>query len=648
MKYLAYLIFLLISAKSFSQNTKDSIPEFGKIDKSELLKTACAYDKNAEAEVIFDTEEVECIEYPGSVFTRINHHIAIKIYKDKGLSEADIKLRYISYQNDENIKEIKAMTYNLDGSGKLVTTELDKKSIYGKPINKMIAEKIFTFPEVKTGSVIEYFYKEEGTVGTGLKNWNFQKSIPVRFSRYILSIPENIEISSQDICTLPVVSDFKKEHGNNIRIFSMQNIPALRDEPYITCEDDYLQRVESRPIAITYSNGQRTSLGRSWPSIVRELMEDPDFGQQLTRNIPRTDDLEDSLKKVAGSYEKMAMIFRYVRNNMVWNGRSNIWALNGVKSAWKEKKGTAGEVNLILINLLRDAGLEARPVLVSTRENGIINTLSPGFDQFDKVMAYVNIDDHNYVLDATDKYASPKLIPWEVMYSEGLIIEKYETYNWGWKLLWDEKQSFRDIIIIIASIDEKGEMAGNASIVNYDYSRARRLPDLKKGKDKFIDKYFTSQNPGIKVDSVSIENEETDTLPLVENLRFVKKLNSSGQYKYFTTNLFTGLEKNLFTADYRFSDIFFGANQDYTITAQINIPEGYVFDELPKNIKMMMPDTSIVLTRLLQVTDGVLSMRTRLEFKKPYYKVDDYQNFREFYKKLFEFLSEQIVIKKKD
>jgi len=95
-KYLATLFTLFWGINSFSQNQKDSIPEFGKIDKSELLRTTCEYDKNAETEVLFNTEEVDCVLCPGSVFTRINLHIAIKIYKDKGLSEADIKLDYFS------------------------------------------------------------------------------------------------------------------------------------------------------------------------------------------------------------------------------------------------------------------------------------------------------------------------------------------------------------------------------------------------------------------------------------------------------------------------------------------------------------------------------------------------------------------------
>ncbi|WP_315822806.1 hypothetical protein [Paraflavitalea speifideaquila] len=34
----------------------------------------------------------------------------------------------------------------------------------------------------------------------------------------------------------------------------------------------------------------------------------------------------------------METIHNYVRKNMEWNSYGGIWALNGVKSAWKDKK----------------------------------------------------------------------------------------------------------------------------------------------------------------------------------------------------------------------------------------------------------------------------------------------------------------------
>jgi hypothetical protein len=132
-------------------------------------------------------------------------------------------------------------------------------------------------------------------------------------------------------------------------------------------------------------------------------MEDEDFGLQLKKDIPRTADLDAQLKSITDPYLKMKLIHSYVRKNMEWNGVDGIWALDGVKSAWKDKKGTTGEINLILVNLLKDAGLNAHPLLVSTRENGFVRTDVADVDQFDKVMAYVTIDSNVYVLDANDQ-----------------------------------------------------------------------------------------------------------------------------------------------------------------------------------------------------------------------------------------------------
>ncbi|MBS1597921.1 MAG: DUF3857 and transglutaminase domain-containing protein [Bacteroidetes bacterium] len=641
---LSLFVLLLSCTVLCSAQQKTDIPEFGKIDKSELKMTECDFDKNAEAEVLFDVEKVDFKFYSYSAYSELTRHIRIKILKNKGLDQANIHLFFLSGYNGEKIENIKAQTYNLDGSGNIITTKLDNKSVFVKAINKRISEKAFSFPEVKVGSVIEYTYETDGDVSVGLRNWTFQKSIPVKLSQYNIDCPNDLELSVQKFSIFPIDEKVSANRGGKVTAFTMTNVPALRNEPFMTCEGDYLQRIEIRPLAFTYF-GKRIGLSRSWITMIGSLLQDQDFGQQLTKNIPRTSDLDEMLKNVKDPYQKMIIIFRYVRKNMEWNGHSNIWAIEGVKSAWKQKKGTSGEINLILVNLLKDADIDASPVLVSTRENGRINALSPGYNQFDKVMAHVNIGDKLYVLDATDKYASPKLIPWEVMNSLGLVIEKAEG-KWGFQTLWDENEIFNDLIMINGVIDEKGLLNGEATVTSYDYSRSKRLPSLKEGKEKFVEKYFSSPNPGLHLDSVSIQNEEIDTLPLIQKINFNQTLNSSGDYKYFSTNLFTGLEKNPFTADNRYSDIFFGANQKFLISESYFIPDGYSFDELPKNIRMMLPDTSVVFTRQLSAETDHIIIRVDLEFKRPVYSIEDYANFREFYKKLFELLNEQIVIKK--
>ncbi len=632
---------LLFSNSSFSQKDKD-IPAWGKVEKAELEMKVYEIDKDAEAVVLFDVGELICDQ---SYNIQLERRIRIKILKEGGLERADIHLNYIHYQNEENIIKLSAQTYNLDAAGNIVVTPVDKKSFFDKKINKRISERVFTFPEVKVGSIIEYKYIR---TGAGLVTWYFQRSIPVKFSRYTTDFPSEVELASIPNCVLPYDTKRDTRSTRHIITHTMTEVPALRDEPFISNEDDYLQRIETRLQAVTNTMGVRTSFTRTWPGIIKQLMEDEDFGIQLKRNIPRTADLEEELRKITDPYEKMKIIHHYVRKNMTWNGYDNIWALDGVKAAWKDKKGTTGEINLILVNLLKDAGLDASPMLVSTHDHGRVMPMAPSFAQFNEVIAYVKIGEKQYYLDATEKNTPTHLIPKNILFTEGLVISKLETFEWGWQSLWNEKLLKKKMVVLRAELNEKDSMVGEVNVSSIDYDRVERSAVLKNdGKEKFRAKYFTEPNANMRIDSLHIDNELNDSLPLVQKFTFSQPISGSGDYKFFNVNLFTGLEKNPFVADNRFSDIFFGTNQTYVIIGNFKIPDGYTYEELPKNMRMIMPDTSIEISRRIASENTVLSVRISLEFKRPYYTVEEYPDFKEFYKKLFDILNEQIVFRKK-
>jgi hypothetical protein len=635
----ATLLALLTPCALFAQKDKD-IPAWGKVEKADLEMKVCDFDKDAEAVVLFDVGELNC-SINGEL--ELERRIRIKILKEKGLERADIRIPYLHYRNIQDVTKLSAQTYNLDAAGNIKTTEVEKKSVFDKKLNKRFSERIFTFPEVKPGSIIEYKYilKEPG-----LLTWYFQRGIPVKMSRFRTDFPVDVEVSSTPFCVLPY-DEKKSTAGNrNLVTFMMKDVPALRDEPFISNEDDYLQRLQTRLVAVT-SEGRRRTMIWNWVQVVRALMEDEDFGVQLKKEIPRTADLDAELKTISDPYMRMKTIHHYVRKNMVWNEYTSIWALDGVKAAWKDKKGTSGEINLILVNLLKDAGLNAYPVLVSTHDNGRVSTLLADYQQFNKVLAYVKIGEKTYVLDATDKVTPTHLYPRDVMFTEGLVIEKLETYEWGWKSIWDESMIKRKMVVIRGEIGEKDVMTGEAHVSSFGYDRLERQPALAEGKDKLLSKYFTGAHPDIKIDSFAIDNADNDSLPLVQKLNFSQPVAGSGDYKFFTANLFTGLEKNPFISETRFSDVFFGTNQNYTVIANFKIPEGYTFEELPKSVRMIMPDTSIEISRRIVADKNQVSVRINLDFKKPYYSTEEYDYFMDFYKKLFDLLNEQIVYRKK-
>src|SRR5687768_12840006 len=88
----------LCATVSYSQKNKD-IPSFGKIDKTEIELNECAFDKNAEAVVLFDVGKYTTNFTGGTVFSEVERHVRIKILTDKGLGQADIKIPFYSYKN---------------------------------------------------------------------------------------------------------------------------------------------------------------------------------------------------------------------------------------------------------------------------------------------------------------------------------------------------------------------------------------------------------------------------------------------------------------------------------------------------------------------------------------------------------------------
>jgi hypothetical protein len=268
----------------------------------------------------------------------------------------------------------------------------------------------------------------------------------------------------------------------------------------------------------------------------------------------------------------------------------------------------------------------------------------PGYSQFDKVLAYVTVGDNVYVLDATDKYTTATLTPLDVMVSDGLLIAKIDSYEWGWRTIWNPKNIFSRSVFINAEADSTGKLKGMATVTAAGYEREKLLPKGKNSINGLKENYKNDE--AIKIDSINVENGEVDSLPLIQNINFESAGSSTGGYNYFTLNLFSGLEKNPFLAEERVTDIFFSANQKYQISGVVFIPDGYVMEELPKDLRMIMPDTTISFTRQSTYSGGILNFRYVLEFKNPVFIKKVYPEFKEFYKKLFDMLNEKFVYKK--
>ena len=68
-------------------------------------------------------------------------------------------------------------------------------------------------------------------------------------------------------------------------------------------------------------------------------------------------------------------------------GIDGFTASNSLRNVMNKEKGSSAEINMILIAMLRSAGLNADPVILSTRSNGSLNQNSAMMQQFNYLVA---------------------------------------------------------------------------------------------------------------------------------------------------------------------------------------------------------------------------------------------------------------------
>ena len=617
----------------------EPIQKYGYVDTADLRLKFCDFEKDANAMVLFDRAEM-AVGIPGTVIER---HKRIKIFNDNGKSEANIRIEYNNRFGEERIAGIEGQTITLV-NGKIEYTKLDIKLIYGEHTNKNKDAIVFTMPNVKAGSIIEYRYTWERVISRNVPQWAFQCNLPTRYSQINCFLNPAILFTALSNRDQPYVKD-TTSMMNFGHVWALANVPSAKEEPFMRSAVDALQSL-TLIISSIKLGGKTKEMAASWADIGKEFAADKEINKAFDQNLHDEDVLIDQAKALKSEDEKIAFLFNQVKTSMKWNEEENWLSKDGIKSAWKKKSGNWGEINMVLYHLLKQANIKAYPMLVSTRNNGRINPSFINIYQINKLVIYIPVDTARYyVLDATDKYNAYNEIPFDLLNSYGLYInkaqEKYEL------VLMKKQSSVKNVVFVNAEIKPDGTMDGTAQIENFSYAKSINLELHKKLDDKKYLEYLTDNDNNLKIKSLKLENAEVDSLPLIQKLDFNLNLpGTDGQYIYFNPNLFTSLHSNPFMSENRVSDIDFGCSEIYSINGRYKIPPGYKIDFLPKSLNMMVPDKSIVFRRVVGEQEGHILVNYTINYKKSVYPNAEYPDVYAYFKKMTETLNEQIVLKK--
>ncbi len=609
------MCFCLLSVKAQTQPASQGTSPYGKVDMADLQMTSCDFEKDANAEILFDKG------------TTKERHTRIKIFNEFGKRYANVRL---VFPGTTPIRGIQGETFNIE-RGQVQITPLDNNQIYFEKIDRFHSAMVFSLPNVKAGSIIEYKYN-----GNYEYTWYFQSYLPTRYSEVQTDFGTQISFRYIPYISQPLVID-KGENTDYVQRKAMANIHSLPDESYMGSRWDNLQRME-------YVG--RPAFFNTWEKIGDILLKSDDVGNEFDRMVSGGKAIVNKANTFKSNDEKIAFIFDTVKNHMRWNKITTFIKTDGTVRAWNKESGNSAEINLIVYQLLKKANIKAYPFFVSSKGNKKISPINPNPFLLNNLVVYVPVDStKSYVLDATNKYNLYNTIPEDELNSFGLSIDES---NKEYKTIFIENpEPATNLVFLNAEIKPGGKIEGSAEITSYSYHKKNAVEKYKTdGEEKYLD-YLRNKNNNIKISSIKFTEMNIDSLPLVQKFNFNAGLDGSDeQYIYFGANWFTGLTANPFMNEERYSNIDFGYRSNCAISGVYKLPSGYKIEALPKSTTIVMPDQSIVFKRIVAEDNGVVLVKYNLNHKKTIYFKENYEYIRGFYKKMYEMLNEQVVLKK--
>ena len=568
-------------------------------------------------------------------------HVIQRIQNEDGVSLGEIPLPY--NKKRQVVRKIRA--HITDPQGKrhsykqIHDTDVSSKGDYSEGRVKYI-----TMPNVVPGSIIEYEFEIFNRQGPLRKGDHaillcLRASVPIKHEIYSVTVLKDKAYYFKWINTS--IEPEIIRHNDRITY----RLEFGEDARY----DESLSSENYTPPSITYLPYITTSTIKEWPQFAdiywrmfsKYLVSDKDIRRKAVELTAGKNSVEDKIVAIA---KYLYDDYRYVELAL----GDHYYLPHPPTEVFRNKFGDCKDQSALLITMLKEAGIEAYPVLLRDEVQGDFRLFLPGPQAFNHMIVAVKDKDKIYFVDPLLEGYRPSEIPVSLEGSYALIING--KGGKAVQLPYADVSQKTDGSMGAIDIKSDGSAIGNYSFM-YDrkdsISKRQSMRTDTEAAKKELMEILDAATKGGKIVNYEVNGKE-DTYGfivvkiIVDSKRFAKKY---GRIMVFSDDE-VDFTKPFYQRE-RKNPLWLNAGAKTVNAYEYTIPEDFKFEYIPQNAQLKSDwlDFKLSYTRK--------NRRTIIEDSVIYYKrslipPERYKELKDFMFKASEASETCLIIKKSD
>ena len=421
MRPITRVLLILLPCMFLCVSSAVAAADWAPITDAEKAMKSNPLDPGSGAIVLFKRGQIFVEERTAGFWTtRIVTYVRIKV-----LTEAGREAGNRSIEQPKWVRFSKVEGRTILPSGEIVPLD-PSKVFHGRAFEAgrryAIFKTSFALPSVQPGAILEYQTEE-------MADWFFPppwifdtEDLATLQSTLSVVVGPRLALAQDPIeTTVTKIGVSQKSNALGEQFdYSVANLRPVRREPYGVPFRDQSATVVFSPYQLAFSN-QLIPIITSWNdvgTIVARWVTDMSKKDSVAKSQAK-----EVAEKLPGDRQRAEAIYEYLQRNIVSNNVNGVAPARTADEIIESKRGDPDEINALFVFMLKEAKIDANPVLLAGKDWQTLATNFPNLSQFSRLITQVNLKEGAVFVDAAEAAAPFGVLPWPEAGVTGLLLK---------------------------------------------------------------------------------------------------------------------------------------------------------------------------------------------------------------------------------